>query len=225
MKDGHTLRMKILGDANIGLFCVATENFCLVPRTVTERQVSEIENVLGVSVHKVSVGYTNFVGAFAVANKNGILVSNIIEDDEKKVIEKNLGVNVCVLDSRFNTLGNLIAANDKGAVVSALFTEKQRKAISECLGVEVQTSRIAKTPLIGSGCLTNNNGALLHRDVNDEEREKIESALKVKSLPGTLGFGSPWVGAVGVCNSRGMVTGQQTTIHEIVRADEALRFV
>lgn len=216
--------MKILGDTSIGLFCVATEGFCLVPRTVTERQVSEIENVLEVPAHKVSIGYTNFVGAFVAANRNGVVTSNTIEDDEKKNMEKNLGVNVCVLDSRFNALGNLIAANDKGAVVSALFTERQRKAISECLGVEVQTSRVAKTPLVGSGCLANNNGALLHREVTETEKERFESALKVKSMTGTLGFGSPWVGAVATCNSKGLVAGQQTTIHETIRAEEALGF-
>ena len=225
MRDGHTLRMNIAGDGNIGLFCVATENLCLVPRTVTEKQVSGMENVLGVSVHRTSVGYTNFVGAFVVANKNGVVVSNIIEDDEKIIMEKNLGINVCVLDSRFNTLGNLIAANDNGAVISPLFSEKQKKIIESCLGVEAIKVTIAKTPLVGSGCLVSNNGALLHRDANDNEKETIENAIKVKSMPGTLGFGSPWVGAVSVCNSKGIVTGQKTTVHEFVRADEALGFV
>ncbi|MBI4167726.1 MAG: translation initiation factor IF-6 [Candidatus Aenigmarchaeota archaeon] len=225
MQDGHTLRMKILGDSNIGLFCVATENFCLAPRTVTDKQLLDMEKVLNTPVHKISMGYTHFLGAFAVANKNGIVVSNVIEDDEKKILEKSLGINVCVLDSRFNTLGNLISTNDKGAIISPLFGEKQKKTIEDCLGVESIKTEIAGTPLIGSGCLANNNGAFLHRDVKDDEKEIIESALKVKSMSGTLGFGSPWVGAVGVCNSKGMVIDKNTTVHEIVRADEALGFV
>ncbi|MBI2085665.1 MAG: translation initiation factor IF-6 [Candidatus Aenigmarchaeota archaeon] len=225
VQDGHTLRMKILGDSNIGLFCVATEKFCLVPKTVTEKQVSEIEKTLNVPVHTASIGYTNFIGAFAVANKNGIVVSNTIEDDEKKHLEKLLGINVCALDSRFNTVGNLIATNDKGAVISSLFTEKQKKIISDALGVEAYKVTIDETPLAGSGCLTNNNGALLHRDINDKEKETIERVLKVRAMTGSLGFGSPWVGAIAVCNSYGLVTSQLTTIHEIVRADDALGFV
>ncbi len=225
VQDGHTLRMKILGDSNIGLFCVATEKFCLVPRTATEKQVFEIEKTLNVPVHKAAIGYTNFLGAFAAANKNGMVVSGIVEDDERKYLEKLLSINVCVLDSRFNTIGNLVATNDKGAVISSLFTEKQKKIISDFLGVEAYKVTVDKTPLAGSGCLTNNSGALLHRDVSDVEKETIESVLKVKSMPGSLGFGSPWVGAIAICNSSGLVTSQQTTIHEIVRADEALGFV
>ncbi|MBI3412927.1 MAG: translation initiation factor IF-6 [Candidatus Aenigmarchaeota archaeon] len=225
MQDGQTLRINILGDGNIGLFCVSTEKFCLVPRTVTGKQAGEIEKTLGVPVYKVSIGYTNFIGAFAAANKNGIIVSNMVEDDEKACLEKELGLNVCVLESRFNTTGNLVAANDKGAVISTLFNEKQKNAIEECLGVEALKTRIANTPLVGSGCLANNSGALLHRDVEENEKVIIEKALKVKSMTGTLGLGSPWVGATAVCTGNGMVTGQKTTVHEIVRADEALGFV
>lgn len=225
MQDSHFLRMKILGDSNIGLFCVATEEFCLVPQTVTDKQAAEMGKTLGVPVHKISIASANFIGAFAAANKNGVVVSGIIEDSEKKLLEKNLGVNVCVLESRYNTFGNLIAANDNGAITSTLFTGKQEKLVSECLGVETCRTTIAKVPLPGSGCMASNKGAFLHRDVGDEEKSMIESVLKVKSLAGTLNFGSPWVGSAGVCNSNGFVAGHRTTIHEIVRADEALGFV
>ncbi len=224
MQDGHTLRMKILGDSNIGLFCVATEKFCLAPRTVADKQLSDMEKVLGVPVRRISIGYTHFLGAFSAANKNGVVVSNVIEDDEKKTLERSLGVSVCVLDSRFNTLGNLISTNDKGAIISPLFGEKQKKMIEDCLGVETVKATMAGTPLIGSGCLSNNNGAFLHRDVKDNEKEIIEGVLKVKATAGTLGFGSPWVGAVAICNSRGMVTDKNTTVHEIVRAAGTLGF-
>ena len=225
MKDGLTLRMNILGDSSIGLFCVSTENFCLVPRTVTDKQVSQIETALNVSVHKTSIGYTNFIGAFAAANKNGIVVSNIIEDDERISLEKTLGISVCALDSRFNTLGNLIAANDKGAAISSLFGDKQKKSIEDCLGLEAVKTTVARTSLVGSGCLANNKGALLHRDIEENEKTIIEQALKVKSMTGTLGLGSPWVGATAVCTSKGIVAGQKTTVHEIVRADQALGFI
>ncbi|MBI4177636.1 MAG: translation initiation factor IF-6 [Candidatus Aenigmarchaeota archaeon] len=225
MQDGHFLRIRILGDSNVGLFCAATETFCLAPRTVTDKQALSMEKTLGVPVYKASIAGANFIGAFAAANKNGVVVSSAIEDGEKKLLEKDLGVNVCVLDSRFNAFGNLVASNDSGAIISPLFTESQKKSISECLGVEACKTTIAKTPLPGSGCLASNKGALLHRDVTDGERGVIESVLKVKSLAGTLNFGSPWVGAVGVCNRNGFVTGHQTTVHEIVRADEALGFV
>lgn len=225
MTDNRTLRIGITGDNNIGLFCIATDKFCLVPRIVTEKQLSDIENVLGVGVHKASVGYTSFIGIFLAGNSNGIIASSMIEDDERKKLESELGVNVSVLESRFNTAGNLIAANDKGAVISPLFNAKQKKSIEECLGVEALAAPIAGSLVAGSACLVNNKGALLHRDANEKEVAAVESALKIKIATGTLGIGSPWVGAVGVCNSNGMVVGRSTTIHEIVRADEALGFV
>ncbi|MFH0890083.1 MAG: translation initiation factor IF-6 [Candidatus Aenigmatarchaeota archaeon] len=225
MKDGHTLRLKIRGDGNIGLFCVATEKFCLVPNIVTEKQHADIASVLGVDVHRASVGYTNFVGIFIAGNSNGIVVSGLIEDEEKRFLEKELGINVCALNSRYNALGNLIVANDNGAAISPIFTIKQKNAIRECLGVEAISVSASATPLTGSACLANKRGVLLHPGIRENEKSLIESVLKVKSMPGTLGLGSPWVGAVGICNSSGMVTGTETTIHEIVRADEALGFV
>ncbi len=225
MTDNRTLRIGITGDSNIGLFCVATDRFCLVPRTVTEKQSSDIEKVLGVGVHMISVGYTSFIGIFLAGNSNGIVASSLIEDGERKKLESDLGVNVSVLESRFNTAGNLIAANDKGAVISPLFNAKQKKSIEECLGVEALAAPIAGSLVTGSACLVNNKGALLHRDANEKEAAAVESALKIRAAAGTLGIGSPWVGAGGVCNSNGMVVGRSTTIHEIVRADEALGFV
>ncbi len=225
MTDNHTLRIGIAGDSNIGLFCAATDKFCLVPRTVTEKQSSDIEKVLGVGVHVISVGCTSFIGIFLAGNSNGMIASSLIEDEERKKLGNELGINVFVLESRFNTIGNLVAANDKGAVISPLFNAKQRESIEECLGVEVLATPIAGSLVTGSACLVNNNGALLHRDASDKEAAAVESALKIRTATGTLGMGSPWVGAVGICNSNGMVVGRSTTIHEIVRADDVLGFV
>ncbi len=225
MTDGHTLKISITGDNNIGLFCVATDRFCLVPSIVTEKQSSEMERALGVGVHKISVGYTGFLGMFLACNSNGVIASSLMEDDEKKTLETELGINVSILESRFNAAGNLIAANDKGAVISPLFNAGQKKSIEECLGVEASATPIACSLVAGSACLVNNNGALLHRDASDEEAAVVERVLKVSTKKGTLSMGSPWVGAVGVCNSNGITVGRSTTIHEIIRTDEALGFI
>ena len=225
MKDDHTLRMNIIGDGNIGIFCVATDNFCLVPNGTTESQCTAINKVLKVDVYRTSVGYTNFLGIFMVASSNGIVASDVMEEDEKIKLENETGMKVCILDSLYNAPGNLITANDNGAMVSPLYSKKQRDVIENCLSVPIKTIRVAGAAVPGSGCLTSNKGTLLHRDIKDKEKETIESILKTKSMPGTLGMGSPWVGAAGICNSNGMFTGKKTTIHEIVRADEALGFV
>ncbi len=225
MKDGHVLRLDIRGDGNIGLFCVATEKFCLVPNTVTEKQRGELGEVLGVPTHGVSVGSTNFTGIFVAGNSNGVVVSGVIEPDEKTFLEKTLGVSVCVMESRHNALGNLVVSNDNGAAISPIFTSAQKKSIEQCLDVETVSVSAAATPLTGSACLANKNGVLVHPGVSDRERSLIEGVLKVRSMQGTLGLGSPWVGAVGICNSNGIAFGSKTTVHEIVRADEALGFL
>jgi len=225
MRDGHTLRMNITGDGNIGILCVATDDFCLVPNNITESQSKEIEKILKVNIHKATVGTMSFLGILLAANNNGIVASGVMEEEEKLKLENDTGMNVCVLDSLYNAPGNLIAANDNGAVVSPLYSKKQREIIEKCLGVPVTPIRVSGAAIPGSGCLTSNKGTLLHRDVNEKEKTTIESVLKTRSMPGTLCLGSPWVGAMGVCNSNGMVIGKETTIHEIVRADEALGFV
>jgi len=55
--------------------------------------------------------------------------------------------------------------------------------------------------------------------------KKIEDVLKVEGDIGTVSFGSPFVGASLLANSRGFLVSEQTTGPELQRIDEALGFL
>jgi translation initiation factor 6 len=203
------------GDWNIGLFGFSTERFCLVSNRVDDKDVKILRDSLKVPVIRMSYG---FAGIFIAGNSNGILLPEYMENARKELEE--LGCEVSVLKSKYTALGNLILSNDKGAIVSKLFGKKEIEEIASSLGVTVEKGTIARTNLPGSAGFATNKGVLLHRDTTDEENEHVKEILGVNSNAGTANFGSPWVGACIIGNTRGLFVGSKTTIHEIVRMDE-----
>ena len=57
------------------------------------------------------------------------------------------------------------------------------------------STTIAGQEILGSLAVANNKGAILHPDVTVSEVEKIKDVLGVDVMVGTVGYGSPFVGA------------------------------
>lgn len=217
--NAQIIKADFLGDWNIGIFGFSTEKFCIVSSGVGDKDIEFLEDLLKVPVARIN---HNFAGIFIAANSNGILLPEPMESARKE-LKENIDCEVSVMESRYNALGNLVLSNDNGAVVSKLFGKKEMEAIGAALGVPVEKGTIAKTSLPGSAAFATNKGVMLHRDATEEENEHVKDVLGVNSSAGTANFGSPWVGACMIGNSRGIVVGAKTTIHEIVRMDEVFK--
>ena len=126
------------------------------------------------------------------------------------------------MGDKFNAAGNNIVANDKGAVVNPDMSNKSLKQITDALGVEAVKGTVASLKTVGSACVANNNGALCHPEVTEEELTVLEEVLKVKARIGTVNYGIPLVGACLLSNSRGVLTGSNTTPIELGRIEDAL---
>ncbi|MDI6798414.1 MAG: translation initiation factor IF-6 [Candidatus Aenigmarchaeota archaeon] len=224
--------MKVLqtnfhGDHNLGLFGEACDRFCILGNFVSEKNKTQVENVLKVRVIKLTIANTDFVGMFCCFNSNGILLPKIVtekEIEELKKIKKEFGINLDVLNSRFTAIGNLVLCNDKGAIISRLLSKKDKEKIEDCLGVESGYSKIAGMSIVGSCGITTNKGCLLHRDAREEEIEIIQELLKVNADVGTANFGSPFVGSCSIANSNGCLVGKSTSGPEVQRFFETLGF-
>ena len=66
---------------------------------------------------------------------------------------------------------------------------------------------------------------MLHPDVTVSEVEKIKEVLGVDVMVGTVGYGSPFIGAGMVSTDLGAVVSPETTGPELNRIEDALGFI
>lgn len=209
-------RINFNSDPNVGLYGFATDSYCLLG--FETQHLNKIQKALGVEVKVTSVAETAFAGIFVAGNKNGILVPKTAEDYEIKRL-KELGINVWTVKSDHTALGNLVLCNDKGCVISNLL-KKYKKDIAECLGVEVVVGSLAKETIVGSAGRASNKGCLCHRESKEKDIQAIEKILKVKADVGTMNFGTPFIKAGIIVNSKGMVVSDKSTGPELDRCFE-----
>ena len=212
------LKARFSGDANVGLYGFATDEYCLLGQDPQKLKV-KMQTTLKTKVKVSTVAGTQFVGLFAVGNKNGLLLPNIVEDEEIETIKKFFDMNIAILDSRETALGNLILCNDKGCIISEKL-RKFRMEISSILGCETEVGSIAGTDIVGSVAVANNKGCLCHIDATTEEMKQVEDILRVRTDVGTSGFGSPFIKGGIIVNSEGVVFSDTSTGPEIGRFEE-----
>ncbi len=216
----HLDAVTIEGNPNLGLFASCNDSICVAGYSSLSRNANE---VLGVNLLETTISFSRATGIFLAMNSNGIAIPHIAEDSELSKLKK-LGLNVCIIKTTETALGNLILVNDKGCVMSATLS-KFKKELEDCFGCEVLTGTLAGLDLVGSCAVATNKGLLAHRDCTEQELNHMESVLKVKGDIGTANFGSPFVGAFILANSKGFLVSDLTTGPEIARIDEALGFI
>ena len=203
----------------IGLLSAATDSFAVLSPTVEDEKAKEVKRILGVPLVKTSVGGSRLVGALLAANSRGAVVSYIVEEAELKELEDV--TNVLVLEDRFNAAGNNILVNDRGALVHPRISRKWLKKIEDTLNVPVKQGYIADIPTVGSAAAVSNRGGLAHPEADEGELESLEELFGVKFYRGTANYGSGFIGASVVVNSKGAVAGANTTNVEISRIEDA----
>jgi translation initiation factor 6 len=219
----HIAQVSVNNNPNVGLFGLATEKFCILDRYAQPAFSKTVESVLGVPVVGATIGGTGLCGLFCAGNSNGVIVSSAAMEHEKDALKK-AGLNFMLMDSLHNAIGNLVAANDNGCIVSPLLAGRE-KMISKFLSVKTVSSKMAGSDLVGSAVSVSNSGCLLHKNATEADFRLAESILKVKPFIGSVNFGSPWVKAGIIANSRGLLIGDRSSGPEVALIDEAFGFV
>ncbi|MFB6202864.1 MAG: translation initiation factor IF-6 [Candidatus Nanohaloarchaea archaeon] len=204
-----------LGNQNVGFYVTSAGETTVVPPEFDSSDVIDGE------VIETYIGKTRLVGLFTAGNSNCILLPGVTREREREKFDEK-DVDYTVLDARETALGNLILANDSGAVVSSRL-EDHRKEVEEALEVPVQVVDIADTENPGSAGVTNNHGAVIHRDSSEETARAVKDALDLERIDiGTINMGSPYVGSGAVATSSDALVGEETTGPEIGRIDRNL---
>ena len=178
MREEHILITSFNGNPNVGLFGYCNDKYCLLGQGIPKRACKEVEKILKVPVHKVSIAGTSLIGVFCVGNKNGILIPNIVFEHELKKLDE-LGVNYSVIDTKLTALGNNILVNDKSAIVNPAFTDSDVKKIGEALGVKVKKGTIAELDNVGSLAVLREKHCMITRNAKESELKEIEKMFGV----------------------------------------------
>ena len=75
-------RVDIVGNPNVGVFIIATDDVAIVPYSLLDEKAEIIKETLDVDVVKASISGSSLIGSLAVANSNGIVVSPHVLDRE-----------------------------------------------------------------------------------------------------------------------------------------------
>lgn len=219
-----TIMMSFNNNPNVGLYGFVTEKFALVGREVSKDAIKELERILKVPVHSISIAGTSFIGVFIVGNTKKILVPSITFESELKVLDK-LKIKYEVFETDLTCLGNNIALNEHGAFVNPDFSDQEIKKLENIFKVPVKRINIADSETPGACMVINKDKALIHRDISKEDTKLVEKTLKVKTVSGTINMGVPQVKSGILCNGKGMIIGTISGPAEIMNAEEGLGFI
>lgn len=218
-------RLDPYGNPNVGVYVRATSTHLFVPRGITQLNVADLEEALGLPAIQAAIAGSELIGSLVAANKNGCVVADFATDRDLKLIEK-AGLAVMRLEhSRLNAAGNNILCNDKGALVHQDLASKTVDAIAETLGVKVERGAIAGLPTVGTAGFATNRGVICHPLASPAELAFIKKVLHAPAKIGTVNHGHGLVGAGIAANQNGVACGSRTTGIELGRIDEALGFL
>ncbi len=204
----------LFGNPNIGMYIFATNTYALVGQDMPKKMCEEVEKTLKVPVHKISAAGTSLTGVFFAGNSHCLLVPEIMFQEEIDLLKK-AGIVFAVIKSHLTALGNNILANDKGAIVNKEFDDKAIEQIHISLKVPVVRATIAGIHVVGSSAVLNKNGCLIHRDVTEEEKKKVEETLAIHCEECTVNLGNPYLRSGIVCNDYDYILGDNTRGPEV----------
>ncbi len=211
---------RIFNSPFLGVYLRTWEDYTLVPRNSDRDIKSMASHYLKTEPIEMTIGGSNLLGSMAVMNSNGMIFSNIITEEELKNIPKD--VNYAVLEDNLNAVGNNILANNKAALIHEEFSDASVRTIREVLGVEVVKGKFKEVRTVGSSGLITSSGLVIPPNMTDDEIDELGKIFGVKGRVGTANFGSLYIGASVVSNSKGALIGEDSTTVEISNIEEAL---
>ncbi len=213
-----------LGDINgnpyIGVYCAACEELALVPDSIEQKVAHEIEKTLEVRVIATSIASASIVGSLVAMNSHGVIATNFAERRELARLPK--GMRTGVMEEKLNAAGNNILANDRAAMVNPAASQHTLRLIADVLDVEVQRGSVAGIDTVGSTCIATNKGVICHPRATEGELRGLKELFGVPASVATLNYGTPYLGACAIANSKGAYIGSRSTPIELGKLEDGL---
>ena len=206
---------------NIGTYASVNDDILLLPMGFEPAKAAKLAKYLRVHYTHATISNTRLLGTLLVMNNSGMILPKTAFADEYEHLKKETKLNITVLDSKFTALGNIICANDKGAIVSPWLSKTDCHVISDTLGVEVIQRRIADMNQTGSTMVTNNTGAVVHPETDQEDMKEFRNLLGTNIEHSSVNNGIPYVSSGMLANNKTIVVGSLTTGPEIMMMTRA----
>jgi translation initiation factor 6 len=206
----------------VGIYATANEAMALVPNDSDDRFLEDISTALVVKCSRGTIASTNLIGALVAMNSYGVAVTNFTTDEEIKVFSS---LNLVRLEDRLNACGNNILVNDTGCLVNPEMSDRTVQALEKVFNVEVFRGTVAEQNTVGSVCKVTNKGLICHPAASEADLKMLKDIFKLSPKITTLNYGSPYVGASILANSKGGVVGSRSTPIEQGRVEEALDII
>ncbi|MEF8879443.1 MAG: translation initiation factor IF-6 [Candidatus Thermoplasmatota archaeon] len=223
-KISHLTRLDFNENPNLGVFCRSNNDVAFVRRGLTKKVTDKVSSVLKVDLVELSISDSNLVGSLLCLNSSGAVLTDFTDRRALDLIS-NQDLDVCVIEDKYNAVGNDILVNDYGALVHPEFSDESIEKIKQVFDVPVYRGTIASLKTVGMAAVVTNKGCLCHPKVSDEEKDVLKDVFDVDVMIGTVNHGSPVIGSGLAANNKGAVIGRFTTGIEMGRIEEALGFL
>jgi translation initiation factor 6 len=216
-------KMSFFGNPNIGVYAYVNDEVLILPPGIGRDDIEELVEVLKVSaVIEAKVAGTILIGVLLAGNNNAVLLPQIVFDEdveylEKRVREYGVDTEFSVLESKYTALGNLVLCNSRRCLASPLFSSREVREMEDVLGVEVVTTRLVNTDLLGSIVVVTDSGGVIHPDASEEDIKTLRELLGVTVERATVNAGVVYVRSGIIANNKGVVVGGNTTGPEVLR--------
>ncbi len=214
------LKGKIHNSPYIGVFAAANEEIAIVPDDITKEEEAAIKRSLDVNIHKTKLGGSPLIGSLMVINSHGAVITDFADIDDVKFLKNEY--NILFVNDKINAVGNDILAGEKAAFVHPGFDNETVKLIGEVLDVETIKSEIGGISTVGSAAIITKKALLVNPQVSDDEIENLKKIFKIPIYVVTANFGSLYIGASMIANSKGAYIGDNSTAVEVLEIEEAL---
>ncbi len=208
------------GNPYIGVYCAASEDYAVVSDSADPKAVKELAQSLDVEIIRTVVAGATIVGSLVAMNSKGAIVTNFAEPHE--VARFPTGLRIAKMEEKFNAAGNNILVNDKAALVHPGVSDRTVKRLQDTLDVEVQRGSVAGIDTVGSACIATPKGVVCHPRTTEDELKRLTELFGVPASIATLNYGTPYLGACAVANSKGAYVGSKSTPIELGRLEDAL---
>jgi translation initiation factor 6 len=219
----HAAKCQIEGSDYIGAFITTTENYTFCPVGILKKTKELIKETLQTDVVEILIGGCSLIGILCRGNSKGIAVSNLASEEEiMKIREACPDIKVEIVDSNINAIGNGTLVNDKVCFVSPDYDQKDIEKFEQIFGTKVFVNEAGGYKTVGANNIITINGMAINNHATDAEKNIIDKLTGFESVRTTANRGGLSIGIAAVANSKGILTGYETTGFEMNRLIEAL---
>lgn len=206
----------------LGIYSVCTDDVCIVPNNILEKEEIVLKKYLKIKIIKTSINDSPLIGVFLLAHKNKVVAcKNTIKEREIKLLEKE-GLEVKLINEDFNALGNLISLNSNYGFASPILSDKTVKEISSFFDVVIEKRKILPIDILGSALYINDYLYIVNPNISEKDFNFLEEKLKVEGVATTLNYGGVYVGNDVIANKNAVLVGQNTSNIELMKLDNII---